>query len=70
MHELGLTGFGGQGLGSLLIREALETVRARGGEVLPYCPFVKGFIQKHPEYLALVPVARRDQFGLTETAKG
>jgi uncharacterized protein len=61
--------FSGRGLGSVLIRVALDSVRARGGEVLPYCPFVKGFIAKHPEYLDLVPPARRASFGLPETAK-
>jgi uncharacterized protein len=60
--------FGGRGLGSTLIRQALDAVRARGGQVLPYCPFVKGFIQKHPDYLDLVPPARRAGFGLPETA--
>jgi uncharacterized protein len=61
--------FGGQGLGSVLIRGALDTVRARGGQVLPHCPFVKRFIEKHPEYLDLVPADRRAGFGLPETAR-
>jgi predicted GNAT family acetyltransferase len=60
--------FGGQGLGSILIRQALDTVRARGVEVLPFCPFVKAFIQKHPDYLDLVPAAKRAGFGLPEEA--
>lgn len=60
--------FEGQGLGSILIRQALDTVRARGGTVLPYCPFVKHFIAKHPEYLDLVAQDRRAGFGLPETA--
>jgi predicted GNAT family acetyltransferase len=52
--------FGGHGLATTLIGQALDTVRARGQAVLPYCPFVKAFIQKHPEYLDLVPEAQRD----------
>ena len=60
--------FGGRGLGSVLIRQALDTVRARSEQVLPYCPFVKGFIQKHREYLDLVPPGQRATFGLPETA--
>ena len=59
--------FGGRGLGSVLIGQALRTVRARGSVVLPYCPFVKAFIAKHPDYLDLVPPARRAAFGLPET---
>ena len=46
--------FEGQGLGSQLVRFALDDVRA-GGErkVLPLCPFVKGWMVKHPEYADL-----------------
>jgi predicted GNAT family acetyltransferase len=60
--------FNGQGLASVLVTQALDAVRARGGEVLPYCPFVKHFIAKHPQYLDLVPPARRVGFDLPETA--
>jgi uncharacterized protein len=60
--------FAGHGLASILIRAALDTVRARGISVLPYCPFVKRFIQKHPEYVDLVPPAQRKAFDLPETA--
>ncbi|HST80544.1 MAG TPA: GNAT family N-acetyltransferase [Kineosporiaceae bacterium] len=61
--------FGGRGLGSVLIRSALDSVRARGAEVLPYCPFVKAFIAKHPDYLDLVPTAQRSTFGLSATVE-
>lgn len=61
--------FGGRGLASTLIRSALDTVRERGGQVLPYCQFVKAFIQKHPDYADLVPADRRAAFDLaTESA--
>src|SRR4051812_943818 len=59
--------FGGQGLGSVLIREALDTVRARGAQVLPYCTFVRAFIAKHPDYLDLVPSSRRAEFELPQS---
>ena len=61
--------FGGQGLGSALIRSALDSVRARGAAVLPYCPFVKRFIEKHPDYLDLVPPGQRAAFDLPATAE-
>jgi len=33
--------------------------------VLPYCPFVRSFIDKHrDEYLDLVPEADREKFNL------
>jgi uncharacterized protein len=56
--------FEGRGLGSVLIRAALDETRARGRQVLPYCQFVRAFIAKHDEYLDLVPADRRDRFGL------
>jgi uncharacterized protein len=65
MHTEVAEKFGGRGLASALIRSALDTVRERGGQVLPYCPFVKAFIQKHPDYADLVPPARRAAFGLS-----
>lgn len=56
--------FEGHGLGGRLISAALDDVRSRGLAVLPFCPFVKGYIQRHPEYLDLVPATQRSQFGL------
>jgi uncharacterized protein len=44
----------GDGLGSRLVRGALDDVRARGLRVLPRCPFVRGWIQRHAEYADLV----------------
>jgi predicted GNAT family acetyltransferase len=54
----------GQGLGGALVSQALDDVRAKGLTVLPYCTFVRHFIETHPEYLDLVPPARRRVFGL------
>ncbi|MGW2483917.1 GNAT family N-acetyltransferase [Streptomyces sp. NPDC001571] len=56
--------FAGQGLGGLLARSVLDDVRARGLHVLPYCPFIQGWIRKHPEYADLVPEGHRARFGL------
>jgi len=47
--------FEGQGVGSALARFGLDDVRADGRrEVLPLCPFIKGWIDKHPDYQGLV----------------
>lgn len=59
--------FEGQGLGSTLIRAGLEAARERGMGVLPHCPFVRGFIKRHDEYLDLVPERRRHEFGLEQS---
>ncbi len=45
---------GGKGIGSKLIRGALDQVRANGLKVIPQCPFVKAFIEKHPDYQDLL----------------
>jgi len=56
--------FEGEGLGGRLIEFALGDARARGLAVLPFCPFVNGYIQRHREYVDLVPEANRAQFDL------
>lgn len=56
--------FEGRGLGSTLARGALDAVRVEGLAVLPFCPFIRSWIQRHPEYADLVPAARRASFGL------
>jgi len=38
---------GGQGLGSALVRGALDDARARGLQVRPRCPFVVDFLARH-----------------------
>jgi len=45
---------GGKGIGSKLIRGALDQVREDGLKVIPQCPFVKAFIEKHPDYQDLL----------------
>jgi uncharacterized protein len=54
----------GRGLADRLIRFALEDARARSLAVLPFCPFVKAFIERHREFEDLVPDTYREQFGL------
>jgi predicted GNAT family acetyltransferase len=45
----------GSGLGSRLALAALDDVRARGLPVVPQCPYIAGFIRRHPDqYLDLV----------------
>ena len=54
----------GQGLGSTLSAFALDDARARGLAVLPRCPFVQSYMQRHSEYVDLVPENQRTRFGL------
>ncbi len=47
--------FEGMGLGSRLARGALDDARARGLLVMPFCPFIAAFIERHlDEYRDLV----------------
>jgi predicted GNAT family acetyltransferase len=45
---------GGKGIGSRLIQGALDLVRADGLKVIAQCPFVKAWIDKHPDYADLL----------------
>ena len=56
--------FGGRGVGGQLIVGTLQEIAARGGTVLPYCPFVPKVILDNPEFLELVPEGQRATFGL------
>lgn len=56
--------FEGHGLGSRLIAFALEDARERNLAVLPFCPFVNDYIQRHRQYVDLVPEQRRAEFKL------
>jgi predicted GNAT family acetyltransferase len=40
----------GHGIGSKLVRGALEATRARGLKVVAKCPFVAAYMAKHPEF--------------------
>lgn len=44
----------GHGVGSTLIRFALDAARESGERVIPSCPFVQAFLGKHPEYSDVV----------------
>ncbi|GAA1978452.1 hypothetical protein GCM10009718_13840 [Isoptericola halotolerans] len=40
----------GQGIGSALAAGALDQVRAAGERIVTLCPFVKAYVERHPEY--------------------
>lgn len=49
--------FGGRGLATILVREALDDARARNLTIVGVCPLVASFLKKHPEYAeATAPV--------------
>lgn len=44
----------GQGIGAALARAALDHARSAGKKVIPSCPFVRAYIERHGEYADLV----------------
>ncbi|MBI5909779.1 MAG: N-acetyltransferase [Betaproteobacteria bacterium] len=53
MHTEVPAALGGKGVGSALVRGLLDIARAQGLKVVPKCPFVAGYIDKHPQYADL-----------------
>ena len=42
----------GQGFGSRLVADALADVRSRGLRPVAVCPFVRAYLERHPEAVA------------------
>ena len=45
---------GGRGVGSALVKHALDYAREHDKKVVPQCSFVASYISKHPEYQDLI----------------
>jgi len=45
--------YSGQGIGARLARHVLDYAREHSLKVKPYCPFIKAYIDSHPEYQSL-----------------
>lgn len=59
--------FEGMGLGTRLVKYALDDVRASGGRMVPLCPFFAAYLKRHPEYEDLVD---REMFKRFNAKKG
>jgi hypothetical protein len=44
----------GRGLASRLTQGVLDDVRSRGLEIVPRCPFVRAYVERHPRYRDLL----------------
>jgi hypothetical protein len=42
--------FEGRGAGSILARAAMDDARTKGRLVVPICPFLSGWLERHKEY--------------------
>jgi hypothetical protein len=49
LHTEVLDGYEGQGIGSRLVRSVFEDARARDLRIVPKCPFVVRWLERHPE---------------------
>ncbi len=58
-HTIVLPDWEGKGVGSRLVRGALDDLRARGLAAVPACPYMAVWITRHPEYADLVPESER-----------
>jgi len=59
----------GRGLGTVLVAAVLGSARERGLSVLPYCSFVRHYLQQHPADHDLVRPDDRPHFGLPLTGR-
>lgn len=46
--------FEGRGIASAIVRFALADARAHGWKVIPSCPYVQSYLERHPEERDLV----------------
>lgn len=53
--------YNGRGLASRLVAEALADVRDTGKRIIPHCPYVAGWLERHHDFDDLVdwPTSRR-----------
>lgn len=47
--------FEGRGIAAALVRAAISHARELGLRVVPACPYVRSYMQKHPDTQALLP---------------
>jgi predicted GNAT family acetyltransferase len=47
----------GRGVGGLIVRAALDYAREQGLTVVPRCPFVKSYLERHPDEAERVKTA-------------
>ncbi|MFV0426461.1 MAG: GNAT family N-acetyltransferase [Beutenbergiaceae bacterium] len=57
-HTLVDPAYRGRGLATRLIKEALDHTRAEGLAVLPICPAIAAYIERHPDYRDIVAQPR------------
>lgn len=54
LHTETLEAFGGRGIGGAMARHALDAARAAGTRATVKCPFIRTWLERHPEYASVV----------------
>jgi len=54
---------GGRGLAGQLTRHALDWAQTQTLKVIPTCPYVASWVQRHPEFLPIIAESSRDRLG-------
>ncbi|MFE3957808.1 GNAT family N-acetyltransferase [Nocardia sp. NPDC059091] len=62
--------FAGQGLASTLISAALTATRAAGKRIVPICPFVKAYVEKHHDFDDIIDPVTPEATSIVESALG
>ncbi|HET7461092.1 MAG TPA: GNAT family N-acetyltransferase [Longimicrobium sp.] len=44
----------GHGIGSALVKRAMEYARETDVKVVPFCPFARAWLNRHPDYAGMV----------------
>ena len=47
---------GGRGIGGELVRAAIERAAAEGLTVVPWCPYARSWLEKHPDVASTVVI--------------
>jgi uncharacterized protein len=63
-HTVVPPAFEGRGVGGALARAALGRARAETRKVVPICPFIAAYIQKHPEWHDIVDDTYKARLGI------
>ncbi|HMP94156.1 MAG TPA: GNAT family N-acetyltransferase [Phnomibacter sp.] len=54
MHTHVPEAYEGQGIAAAMAQKALQWVQSQGKKIMLYCPYVSGYVKRHPEYHPLV----------------
>lgn len=64
-HTVVPEAFEGKGIASRLARYAMQYARDHALKIIPVCPFMAGYMAKHPETHDLVHSTYRERIGAT-----